>query len=60
VHHVLEAALLQAQTAGLAVLRSTRCANGGLWAVPSALPCAENLTPVQARIELMLQLLTTH
>jgi L-asparaginase len=57
VHHVLEAALRQAQNAGIAVLRSTRCARGGLWASSSALPCAENLTPVQARIELMLQLL---
>jgi L-asparaginase len=59
VHHVLEAALLKAQSAGVAVLRSTRCANGGIWASTSGLPCTENLTPVQARIELMLQLLAT-
>jgi L-asparaginase len=59
-HHVLEATLLEAQAAGVAVLRSTRCMNGRVidadGAAP-ALPSAGALTPVQARIELMLQLL---
>jgi L-asparaginase len=59
-HHALEAALLEVQTAGVAVLRSTRCLNGPVvdaaGAAP-ALPSAGALTPVQARIELMLQLL---
>ena len=57
-HHTLEAALLEAQTAGVAVLRSTRCLNGSVIdATNAALPSAGALTPVQARIELLLQLL---
>ena len=60
-HHALEAALLAAQASGVAVLRSTRCQEGRI--VPGgrrngdALPSAGPLTPVQARIELMLRLL---
>ena len=58
VHHALESALLQAQTAGVAVLRCSRCLGGSVIdATPPALPSAGALTPVQARIELMLQLL---
>lgn len=58
VHHALETALLDAQAAGLAVLRCTRCLGGSVIdATPPALPSAGALTPVQARIELMLQLL---
>ena len=57
-HHVLEQALLAAQTAGVAVLRSSRCLDGNVVdAVAAALPAAGALTPVQARIELMLRLL---
>ena len=57
-HHALEAALVDAQAAGVAVLRCTRTLGGGLIdAVPPVLPSAGALTPVQARIELMLQLL---
>jgi L-asparaginase len=60
-HHALEAALLAGQASGVAVLRSTRCQEGRI--VPGGrrsgdvLPSAGALTPVQARIELMLQLL---
>ena len=60
-HHALEAALQSAQASGVAVLRSTRCQEGRI--VPGGrrngdvLPSAGALTPVQARIELMLQLL---
>jgi len=57
-HHALEAALLQAQRDGLKVLRSTRCLDGPVLARPDdLLPSAGTLTPVQARIELLLQLL---
>jgi len=61
VHHDLEAALLEAQAAGISVLRSTRCLNGGVIdagdgaAAQVGLPSAGVLTPVQARIELMLR-----
>ena len=61
VHHTLEAALREAHAAGVAVLRSTRCLNGGVIdatdGTESALPSAGALTPVQARIELLLRLL---
>ena len=58
-HCDLEAALLEAQAQGIAVLRSLRFGDGRL--VPGAgdrLPGAEDLTPVQARIELMLSLMS--
>ncbi|MDH4062378.1 MAG: asparaginase [Aquincola sp.] len=58
VHHVLEAALLRAQGAGVRVLRSTRCASGPVIG-EAALPSAGALTAVQARVELMLQMLPT-
>ncbi|MDO9314775.1 MAG: asparaginase [Burkholderiaceae bacterium] len=57
-HRDLEAALLVAQSQGIAVLRSLRCGDGRL--IPLAgdrLPGADDLTPVQARIELMLSLM---
>ena len=58
VHHVHEAALIEAQHAGVAVLRSTRCLDGPVQMKPGdVLPSAGTLTPVQARIELMLQLM---
>ena len=57
-HHALEAALLEAQAAGVAVLRCSRCLGGSVIdAAPPTLPSAGALTPVQARIELMLRLL---
>jgi len=60
VHRELEAALLRAQAGGIAVLRATRCLDGRIVAGGhgDALPSAEGLTPVQARIELMLRLMT--
>jgi L-asparaginase len=60
VHQALEAALQEAQRAGCAVLRCTRCLDGSVIdaeAPAGGLPSAGALTPVQARIELMLRLL---
>lgn len=58
VHHALEAALLRAVDAGVAVLRATRCSGGGVvGSPPGALPSAGELTPAKARIELMLRLM---
>ncbi len=59
VHKALEAALRQAQTQGVTVVRTTRCARGRV--LPRAVgrgdefPILE-LSPIKARIELMLQL----
>ncbi len=58
VHHELEAALRRAQAAGVRVLRSTRCADGFL--LPRSgdeFPVAAGLSPVKARLALMLELL---
>ena len=58
VHHDLEVALLEAQSAGVRVVRSSRCLEGVVIASPGqALPSAGALTPVQARVELILALL---
>jgi L-asparaginase len=57
-HRDLLAALLDAQAAGVRVLRSSRCLDGAVLAhAGDRLPSAGTLTPVKARIELMLQLL---
>ena len=57
-HHVLEAAALKAQDAGIAVLRATRCTSGRILPKPDdRLRDAGALTPVKARIALMLELL---
>lgn len=57
-HHDLETALLDAQSQGIAVLRSLRCGDGRLMPRSSdRLPGADDLTPVQARIELLLRLM---
>lgn len=57
-HHALEAAALEAQAAGIAVLRATRCTQGRILAKPGdTLPDAGALTPVKARIALTLALL---
>jgi L-asparaginase len=59
VHAELEAALRGAQEAGVRVLRTTRCAFGAVvGGGPHDLPSAGALTPVKARIELMLTLLS--
>jgi L-asparaginase len=58
VHADLEAGLRRAQDAGVNVLRSTRCAYGSVVGHdPYAMPSAGALTPVKARIELMLKLM---
>lgn len=58
VHQALEAALQQARSQGVSVLRATRCAGGAIVQAEAAgLPSAGALTPVQARVELMLRLL---
>lgn len=58
VHHALEAAALKAQDAGIAVLRATRCTSGRILPKPDdQLRDAGALTPVKARIALMLELL---
>jgi L-asparaginase len=57
-HHELETALCQAQAQGVKVLRSTRCAQGQVLARPDdRLPDSRGLSPVKARIALMLELL---
>lgn len=57
-HHELEAALLKAQAAGVKVVRASRCLNGRV--LPTSadqIPDSEGLSPVKARIKLILQLL---
>jgi L-asparaginase len=56
VHAALEASLRRAQAAGVAVLRATRCAQGGIvGGEGAALEAADILTPAQARLELVLR-----
>lgn len=58
VHAELEAALLRAQATGVRVWRSTRCALGQINEhAEQALPGVAGLSPVKARIALMLELL---
>ena len=60
VHHALFAAAKRAMAAGVPVRRSSRCVLGGVVGVSpqlAAVPSAGVLTPVQARIELMLDLI---
>jgi L-asparaginase len=58
-HQDLEAALLQAQAAGVRVVRATRCPNGRvLPARNDKIPDSQGLSPVKARIALMLRLMT--
>lgn len=57
-HHELEAALLKAQAAGVKVVRASRCLNGRILPTPAdQIPDSEGLSPVKARIQLILQLL---
>jgi len=57
-HHEIEAALLTAQAQGVAVRRSARSGNGHvLPPCAQGLPGAGDLSPVKARIELMLALM---
>lgn len=60
-HHELEAALLQAQAAGVRVVRATRCLEGRV--LPRAgdvIVDSQGLSPVKARVDLMLQLMDTN
>ncbi|MBL8326547.1 MAG: asparaginase [Rubrivivax sp.] len=58
VHHTLLAAARKAQVAGVVVRRASRCQLGGVVGAPAtALPSAGELTPPQARIELLLDLM---
>ena len=57
-HRDLEAALLRVQSAGVQVLRCTRCAAGPVIG-QTLLRSAGTLSPVQARVELLLQLLAS-
>ena len=57
-HHGLKAAAHRALAQGVRVVRASRCWAGGVVGTePGALPSYGVLTPVQARIELMLDLL---
>ena len=59
-HQDLEAALLRAVAGGIAVRRSTRCAMGQVIPLPNAsIAHSEGLSPVKARIALMLELMAT-
>ncbi|WP_137747846.1 asparaginase [Acidovorax sp. NB1] len=58
IHHALEAALLRAQQAGVRVVRATRCAEGQVLPKPGdQLPDSQGLSPVKARVVLLLDLL---
>ncbi len=57
-HHELESALLEAQAAGVRVVRATRCLEGRV--LPrhgDAIADSQGLSPVKARVDLMLQLI---
>lgn len=57
-HHAMEAALLQAQRQGVAVRRTSRCPQGRVIVqADAALPAADGLSPVKARVALMLELM---
>ena len=58
VHHRLEVALADAASRGVAVVRSSRCLDGAIVdAETEAIPSAGALTPVKARVALLLDLL---
>jgi L-asparaginase len=57
-HQDLESALIQAQTQGTPVLRSTRCTWGGVLSrLDDQLPHAQDLSPAKARLHMVLSLL---
>ncbi|MEO5660971.1 MAG: asparaginase [Polaromonas sp.] len=57
-HHALQTGLLKAQAAGIKVVRATRCANGRVLPLPDdAIPDSNGLSPVKARVALLLDLL---
>jgi L-asparaginase len=58
VHLALDAALLNAQASGISVVRATRCTQGRV--LPRAddrFPTSNGLSPVKARIQMMLRLM---
>jgi L-asparaginase len=58
VHRAVQMALEAAQRSGVRVLRCTRCAEGAVVGQPvGALPSAADLSPVKARVDLLLELL---
>jgi L-asparaginase len=58
IHHALQEGLHMAQAAGVKVVRSTRCVNGRVLPLPGdAIPDSKGLSPVKARVALMLDLL---
>ena len=60
-HHDLEAALMEAQAAGVRVVRATRCLEGRVLPRPGdAIADSQGLSPVKARVDLMLQLMARH
>jgi len=60
VNQALEAALVEAQAAGVRVVRTTRCARGTVLPRPGqALPEISGLSPVKARLALVLELLAS-
>jgi L-asparaginase len=57
-HQELEAALLTAQAAGVKVVRASRCFSGRILPTPAdTIPDSQGLSPVKARVSLILQLL---
>jgi L-asparaginase len=57
VHRELMPALLDAQAQGVKVLRATRCAEGAIIVKPGDELPATHLSPVKARVQLLLELL---
>lgn len=58
IHHDLHAALLRAQAAGVQVVLATRCASGQVLPMPGrAFPDSQGLSPVKARVAMMLALM---
>ena len=58
VHEVLQAALLKAQARGVQVVRATRCVAGPVLArFDDCFPTSNGLSPVKARIAMMLRLI---
>jgi L-asparaginase len=58
IHRDLESALLKAQSAGVKIVRASRCTNGRvLPALGSLFPDSHGLSPVKARVALMLTLM---
>ena len=58
IHEDLQAGLLAAQAAGIRVVRSTRCFDGHVLPLPgNAFADSQGLSPVKARIALMLELM---